>query len=167
MRTVPGEGLIVCNGTELTLRETLDKGCWTPVEFLGNHDGWQVANVQADGAFDVRLHGEKVGHVAWALMGEHNRLNALAAIAAARHVGARPTTRIGPSFPTGRWRSSKTPEARPADRRWIGATNDVWNLQRRRSHLARRAVAVDGQARRILQARAVGLASGAGARARL
>ena len=87
VRTVPGEGLIVCNGTELTLRETLDKGCWTPVEFFGNHDGWQVANVQADGAFDVRLHGEKVGHVAWALMGEHNRLNALAAIAAARHVG--------------------------------------------------------------------------------
>jgi UDP-N-acetylmuramate: L-alanyl-gamma-D-glutamyl-meso-diaminopimelate ligase len=87
VRTVPGEGLIVCNGTEPALRETLDKGCWTPVEFFGNHDGWQVANVQADGAFDVRLHGEKVGHVAWALMGEHNRLNALAAIAAARHAG--------------------------------------------------------------------------------
>ncbi len=87
VRTVPGEGLIARQRHEAALRETLDKGCWTPVEFFGNHDGWQVANVQADGAFDVRLHGEKVGHVAWALMGEHNRLNALAAIAAARHAG--------------------------------------------------------------------------------
>ena len=49
--------------------------------------GWQVGTVHADGSFDVRHHGETVGHVAWELMGEHNRMNALAVISAARHAG--------------------------------------------------------------------------------
>ena len=87
MRTVPAEGLIVCNGVEHNLQDTLDKGCWTPVEKFGVQQGWQVANVAADGAFDVLKDGEKVGQIAWELMGEHNRLNALAVIAAARHAG--------------------------------------------------------------------------------
>ena len=87
VRTVPAEGLIVCNGAEQNLQDTLDKGCWTPVEKFGVQQGWQVANVAADGAFDVLKDGEKVGQIAWELMGEHNRLNALAVIAAARHAG--------------------------------------------------------------------------------
>ena len=87
VRTVPAEGLIVCNGVEQNLQDTLDKGCWTPVEKFGVQQGWQVANVAADGAFDVLKDGEKVGQIAWELMGEHNRLNALAVIAAARHAG--------------------------------------------------------------------------------
>jgi len=81
VRTVPSEGLIVCNG------HTLDKGCWTPVEKFGTEQGWQVGSVHADSSFDVRHHGETVGHVAWELMGEHNRMNALAVISAARHAG--------------------------------------------------------------------------------
>lgn len=87
VRTIPNNGLIVCNGQQKSLRDTLDQGCWTPVEPFGNGDGWQVANAAADGSFDVLLKGEKVGHVAWELMGEHNRMNAVATIAAARHVG--------------------------------------------------------------------------------
>ena len=92
VRTVPAEGLIVCNGVERNLQDTLDKGCWTPVEKFGVQQGWQVANVAADGAFDVLKDGEKVGQIAWELMGEHNRLNALAVIAAARHAGVDITT---------------------------------------------------------------------------
>ena len=92
VRTVPAEGLIVCNGVEQNLQDTLDKGCWTPVEKFGVQQGWQVANVAADGAFDVLKDGEKVGQIAWELMGEHNRLNALAVIAAARHAGVDITT---------------------------------------------------------------------------
>ena len=65
----------------------MDKGCWTPVEKFGTEQGWQVGTVHADGSFDVRHHGETVGHVAWELMGEHNRMNALAVISAARHAG--------------------------------------------------------------------------------
>ncbi|UOO81374.1 UDP-N-acetylmuramate:L-alanyl-gamma-D-glutamyl-meso-diaminopimelate ligase [Uruburuella testudinis] len=87
VRAIPGEGLIISNGTEQSLRDTLDQGCWTPVEFFGNSDGWQVAGVAADGSFDVMLNGIQVGHVAWDLIGGHNRMNALAVIAAARHVG--------------------------------------------------------------------------------
>ncbi len=87
VRAIPAEGLIVSNGSEQSLRDTLDKGCWTPVEFFGSNDGWQIADVQADGSFDVLLNGEKAGHVAWDIIGEHNRMNALAVIAAARHVG--------------------------------------------------------------------------------
>ncbi len=86
VRTVPGEGLVVANH-QASLQETLAQGCWTPVEWFGNSEGWQVANVDAGGAFDVLLHGQVVGHVAWPLLGEHNRMNALAVIAAARHVG--------------------------------------------------------------------------------
>ena len=92
VRTVPAEGLIVCNGVEQNLQDTLDKGCWTPVEKFGVQQGWQVANVAADGAFDVLKDGEKAGQIAWELMGEHNRLNALAVIAAARHAGVDITT---------------------------------------------------------------------------
>lgn len=87
VRTVPAEGLIVSNGIEQNLHDTLAQGCWTPVEPFGVAQGWQVANVAADGSFDVLLAGETVGHIAWSLMGEHNRCNALAVIAAARHAG--------------------------------------------------------------------------------
>ncbi len=87
VRIVPGEGLIVSNGQQQSLYDTLDKGCWTPVEAFGTADGWQAGEASADGAFDVLLHGKKIGRVTWDLMGEHNRMNALAVIAAARHVG--------------------------------------------------------------------------------
>ena len=57
------------------------------MEFFGGNEGWHMAEVAADGSFDVLLNGEKVGHVAWDIIGEHNRMNALAVIAAARHAG--------------------------------------------------------------------------------
>ncbi len=87
VRTVPSEGLIVANGREQSIQDTLQRGYWTPIELFGNANGWQINNVQADGSFDVQFEGETVGHIAWALLGDHNRMNALAVIAAARHVG--------------------------------------------------------------------------------
>ncbi|RXZ45032.1 UDP-N-acetylmuramate:L-alanyl-gamma-D-glutamyl-meso-diaminopimelate ligase [Crenobacter cavernae] len=87
VRTVPGRGLIVSNGREANLDRVLDRGCWTPVERFGADAGWQVGQVAADGSFEVLLNGERQGTVSWALLGEHNRLNAIAAIAAARHAG--------------------------------------------------------------------------------
>lgn len=90
VRTVPGQGLIVANGREASLDRVLARGCWTPVERFGADAGWQVGQVWDDGRFEVVLGGECLGVVEWALMGEHNRLNAVAAIAAARHVGVAP-----------------------------------------------------------------------------
>ena len=87
VRTIPGSGLIVCNGREASLERVLERGCWTPVERFGVDAGWQIGAVDAQGHFDILLNGERQGCVAWSLMGEHNRMNALAAIAAARHVG--------------------------------------------------------------------------------
>ena len=87
MRTVPRAGLAVVNGADAHLRDTLNMGCWTPVETFAQGD-WQAEYLQADGsAFRVLFKGEVQGVVEWDLLGEHNVNNALAAIAAARHVG--------------------------------------------------------------------------------
>ncbi|PPC79573.1 MAG: UDP-N-acetylmuramate:L-alanyl-gamma-D-glutamyl-meso-diaminopimelate ligase [Methylotenera sp.] len=87
VRTVPQQGLVVANGKEASLQRVLDKGCWTPVEKFGTDDDWQAVHAQGDGSFDVVYKGQMQGHVAWGLLGEHNRMNALASIAAARHAG--------------------------------------------------------------------------------
>ena len=87
VRTVPQAGLVVSNGLEGSLQRVIAKGCWTPVEQFGSDSDWQAANPQSNGSFDVLFAGERQGHVAWDLLGEHNRMNALASIAAARHVG--------------------------------------------------------------------------------
>lgn len=87
VRTVPGQGLIVSNGREASLDRVLERGCWTPVERFGADAGWQLGALEDNGHFDVLLSGQIQGRVRWDLMGEHNRLNALVAIAAARHVG--------------------------------------------------------------------------------
>ena len=87
VRTIPGNGLIVCNGREESLQTVLAQGCWTPVESFGSAEGWQAGEPDENGAFDVLHRGQTVGHIAWTLLGEHNRLNALAVIADARHAG--------------------------------------------------------------------------------
>ena len=87
VRTVPGQGLVVANGAEQSLQRVIDRGCWTPVEMFGSEGGWQAINAAADGSFDVMLKGELQGRVQWQLLGQHNRMNALAALAAARHAG--------------------------------------------------------------------------------
>ncbi len=87
LRTVPGSGLIVANGQDSNLDRVLARGAWTPVERFGSATGWQAGPPDADGSFDVSLSGIFQGRVNWTAFGEHNRMNALAAIAAARHAG--------------------------------------------------------------------------------
>ncbi len=87
VRTVPGNGLLVVNGREDSLDRVLKRGCWTPVERFGSEPGWQIGDVAQDGSFEVLLNGQLQGRVQWELLGEHNRMNALAVLAAARHVG--------------------------------------------------------------------------------
>jgi len=87
VRTVPGQGLIVANGAEASLDRVLARGCWSAVEQFNTGRGWQAINVDSAGSFDVTLNDAPQSRVHWSLLGAHNRSNALAAIAAARHVG--------------------------------------------------------------------------------
>jgi UDP-N-acetylmuramate: L-alanyl-gamma-D-glutamyl-meso-diaminopimelate ligase len=87
VRTVPQQGLVISNGREESLDRVINRGCWTPVEKFDVTDGWQAGEADANGSFDVLFNGQKLGRVEWELLGEHNRMNALAALAAARHVG--------------------------------------------------------------------------------
>jgi len=95
VRTVPGVGRIVANGREAALQRVLARGCWSEREWFGGDDdsAWRLAT-REDGSFDVIFNGDLQGTVVWSLTGEHNRMNALAAIAAARHVGVPPAQAI-------------------------------------------------------------------------
>ena len=96
VRTVPQNGLVVVNGREESLKRVIDKGCWSNCEQFGTAESWSIDNLDAQGNFDVRFYNQKEGkgerqaRLSWDLMGEHNRMNALACIAAARHVGVAP-----------------------------------------------------------------------------
>ena len=86
VRLIPENGLIITNGREENLEEVLAKGCWTPIEKIGVDDGWQASTLGNDST-DISFRGKSQGTLNWGLMGEHNRMNALAALAAAHHVG--------------------------------------------------------------------------------
>ena len=95
VRTVPGDGLLVVNGEEPALERVIARGAWTPVERFGQDDAneWSLIPQAADG-FIVRKQGQALATVQWAsdsgVMVRHNQLNALAAIAAAHHIGISP-----------------------------------------------------------------------------
>ena len=87
VRIVPRSGLIVANGQEAALARVLKAGAWTPIEYFGIPQGWEAGEADSAGAFEVAWQGRALGRVKWSQLGTHNRLNALAALAAARHAG--------------------------------------------------------------------------------
>ncbi|MBQ0930492.1 UDP-N-acetylmuramate:L-alanyl-gamma-D-glutamyl-meso-diaminopimelate ligase [Ideonella alba] len=92
VRTVPASGRLVVNAREESLQRVLARGCWSEVVRFGPMKE-EPGALRARGephAFDVLRGAMKVARVDWALLGEHNQLNALATIAAAEHVGVAP-----------------------------------------------------------------------------
>ncbi|SHM25324.1 UDP-N-acetylmuramate:L-alanyl-gamma-D-glutamyl-meso-diaminopimelate ligase [Rhizobacter sp. OV335] len=92
VRTVPAAGRLVVNAREESLQRVLARGCWSEVVRFGARKETPGA-LRARGephVFDVLRGSLKIAHVEWPLLGEHNQLNALAAIAAAEHVGVDP-----------------------------------------------------------------------------
>ena len=89
VRTVPASGRVVVNGLEESLQRVLAQGCWSEVRSFGSTVSDFTAHGEASD-FEVQQRGKTVGRVRWALSGTHNQLNALAAIAAADHVGVAP-----------------------------------------------------------------------------
>src|SRR5207253_2629078 len=90
VRIVPRTGLIITNGADAALRRVLEQGCWTAVESFGVPEGWEAGEPDAQGGFEVAWQGRVLGRLTWQQMGAHNRMNALAAVASARHVGVEP-----------------------------------------------------------------------------
>ncbi|SDD95134.1 UDP-N-acetylmuramate: L-alanyl-gamma-D-glutamyl-meso-diaminopimelate ligase [Cupriavidus sp. YR651] len=98
VRTVPGQGRILVNGIEPALARVLERGCWSELEQFGVGD-WREGDAKTPvpagkDAFDVWFGDTVQGTVVWDLQGTHNRMNAIAAIAAARHVGVPPAQAI-------------------------------------------------------------------------
>ncbi len=92
VRTVPASGRLVVNAREESLQRVLARGCWSEVQRFGTkreEPGGLCARGEPQ-SFDVLRGSLKLGRVEWALLGEHNQMNALAAIGAAEHVGVAP-----------------------------------------------------------------------------
>lgn len=90
VRTVPRRGRLIVNGEDARLAEVLAMGCWTPVERFGFDASleWSARLIREDGsAFAVRHNGTEIGEVHWPMLGRHNVLNGLAALAACHAVG--------------------------------------------------------------------------------
>jgi len=90
VRTVPGRGRLIVNGHDERLHEVLAMGCWTPVERFGFDPSfeWSARKLRDDGsAFVVVRGGNEIGAIEWPLLGDHNVLNGLAALAACNAVG--------------------------------------------------------------------------------
>ncbi|MFT6927449.1 MAG: UDP-N-acetylmuramate: L-alanyl-gamma-D-glutamyl-meso-diaminopimelate ligase [Psychromonas sp.] len=93
LRTVPGSGRIFIPDQDPALMDVERMGCWSEVEYLGKN--WSCKKIKEDASlFEVYLDQQKQGQVDWSLIGDHNANNALAAIAAARHVGVTPAVAI-------------------------------------------------------------------------
>ncbi|TSE34381.1 UDP-N-acetylmuramate--L-alanyl-gamma-D-glutamyl-meso-2,6-diaminoheptandioate ligase [Tepidimonas charontis] len=89
LRTVPASGRVIVNGLEESLARVLHQGLWSELRTFGAANSDYVAEGEPHD-FTVLRHGQPVARVQWALTGTHNQLNALAAIAAADHVGVPP-----------------------------------------------------------------------------
>lgn len=87
VRTIPGSGRIVRPAHSDALDRVIARGCWSETVTFGADGAWQATPPDAEGAFGVLRNGVAAGTVRWNLTGEHNRMNALAALAAAEHVG--------------------------------------------------------------------------------
>lgn len=90
VRTIPRSGRIVANAAEETLPQVIERGCWSELEWFNDAAGWSIAEGQVEDEVVVRHLGKEIGRKRLPLSGRHNRANALAAIAAARHVGVTP-----------------------------------------------------------------------------
>ena len=149
VRTVPGDGLLVVNGEEPALASMITKGSWAPVEQFGQDaaNEWSFISQAGDG-FIVRKSGKEVATVKWAadsgVMGRHNQLNALAAIASANHIGISPADS-----------ARALAEFKNVKRRLetIGIANDITVYDDFAHHPTAITTTVDGLRRRVGQAR--------------
>ena len=90
IRTIPGNGTIISNGSDADLERVINRGCWSNLQRFSIDDKfeWQVELLKSD-ASELRFHHQHnpIGSLEWGQCGRHNAMNACAAIAAAVAVG--------------------------------------------------------------------------------
>jgi len=98
LRSIPENGKIIRPEIDRPLDEVIDKGCWTPIEYISCNDlhhDWQAKPLDGGcSEFEISFNQTYLGTVKWQLLGMHNMHNAQAAIAACRHAGVKPETSI-------------------------------------------------------------------------
>lgn len=87
LRTIPSQGLIIRPADCVSLDRVLSRGCWTAVQTFGPAGQWQAVPGAHESEFQITFNNSPVDTLHWNLTGEHNRMNALAALAAAKHLG--------------------------------------------------------------------------------
>ncbi len=149
VRTIPGAGLIIHPTDEPALQRVIDMGCWTPVQTTGDGGQWQARLLSADGSrFEVLFEGEAQGVVDWQLSGRHNVANALAVLAAARHVGVVPALGIAA---LGEFRNAKRRMEKVAEVNGVTVYDDFAH------HPTAIATTLDGLRQRIGDARLIAI----------
>ena len=94
VRTIPEHGRIICNAESQALQETISMGLWSEIEYFSDDKEWSYQWQEDKQSIDILHQTKKQGTLVWGLIGHHNASNALAAIAAARHVGVSPEQSI-------------------------------------------------------------------------
>ncbi len=97
VRTIPGNGVIVCNGQDTNLEVVIEKGCWSQLQHFSMRGGadWQVEQLTADGRqLAFFQNGETVGEMSWTSCGQHNAMNACAALATSVAAGVDPSAAL-------------------------------------------------------------------------
>ena len=82
VRTLAASARIVANAGDDAIARVLQRGCWSQLETFGESGEWRI---DSGSPFRVQQGDRVVGALQLAMAGQHNRLNALAAIVAAGH----------------------------------------------------------------------------------
>jgi UDP-N-acetylmuramate: L-alanyl-gamma-D-glutamyl-meso-diaminopimelate ligase len=84
IRIVPQIGKILVNDQDENIKQTLAMGIWSELE---NFNSEQSLHIKKSGNGQLYYKNQNIGELSKNLVGEHNKLNALAAISAVKHVG--------------------------------------------------------------------------------
>lgn len=90
VNTIPGDGLVIYPESEKNLKQIVSGNKHVksqPLCYCAGADTWYLEGEGVFSKFDIGYSNRKITEVKWNMLGRHNAQNALAAIAAANHVG--------------------------------------------------------------------------------
>lgn len=88
IRTIKGDGHIVCPATDENLQSVLKKGVWSHLTNVFCHDSYHIENLSEDfSSIDLYFKNDFICHVGYGLTGRYNAYNAVMAMICANKVG--------------------------------------------------------------------------------